>query len=367
MVSRLLRAALAAALAVVAPACVFEAPDPEGPPSTEEDEVKVDTSTPEARAQYDANVAFARAYTPRCALPDDGAPRVLVTGYGRFHSITTNATGKIVSALVPSARYPETRPAPAGQVEPPEEQLSVGVATLDLEGVGRVHVCGMILPVYWDLAAVLAAKEIAAIRPQMVIMNGVASSAQPLWLELGAVNKAVGDDSSGLSPVADRSGYAKIISNAPPSEESRGNLLAWERVRRAVDEARARHSAEVEGGASFGSILQEGALYARFPRTNTYLCNNITYVTGYLMDHGDRTVRLLQASARVSGKPNDVRVTLGADLSRVPRVFFHWPSGLATRHHAAGADVLRAAIAAQLTAGAASTRGDAITPSPGSP
>ena len=39
-----------------------------------------------------------------------------------------------------------------------------------------------------------------------------------------------------------------------------------------------------------------------------------------------------------------------ADLTKVPRVFVHWPSEMADKHHAAGADVMKAIIAAQLTA-----------------
>jgi hypothetical protein len=42
----------------------------------------------------------------------------------------------------------------------------------------------------------------------------------------------------------------------------------------------------------------------------------------------------------------------------VPRVFVHWPSDLADRHHGAAADVMRAIIAAQL---AASARGGTPT------
>ncbi len=370
MLARLLCGLLAlAGLGASTSACAVEA-TADDPTEDDVQEVKVDTSTPESRAQYDANVAFALAYSARCAMPDDGAPRVLVTGYGRFGSITNNATGRIVSALVPAARYPETTPAAPGTIDPPDAQVSVGVTTLELPDVGRVHVCGMVLPVSWDLAAILVSREIAAIEPSLVIMNGVAQARQPLWLELGAVNEASGDDSSGLTP-SRVSGQprAKIIGTAATTEHARGNLLAWEAVRTAVDAARDAQARDVEGASVFGDVLRSGAVYARFPRANTYLCNNVTYVTGYLMDHPERTVRLLQASRAVRGKPNDVRVRLGVDMSRTPRVFFHWPSGLAEHHHGAGAAVLRAAIGAQLaaTARGESVRGDAMTPTPGGP
>src|SRR5262245_48720862 len=89
------------------PACSTEPVDAEAEGS--ENEVKVDTRSPQARKQYDANVAFSSSYTPRCKRSADATrPRVLVTGFGRFMSIENNATGRIVSTLVPSAPYPET-------------------------------------------------------------------------------------------------------------------------------------------------------------------------------------------------------------------------------------------------------------------
>src|SRR5437868_5361428 len=61
-----------------------------------DDAVVVDTSSPEARAQYDADVAFASKYVARCKSTS-GRPRVLVTGFGRFLENETNATGMMVS------------------------------------------------------------------------------------------------------------------------------------------------------------------------------------------------------------------------------------------------------------------------------
>jgi hypothetical protein len=78
-------------------------------------------------------------------------------------------------------------------------------------------------------------------------------------------------------------------------------------------------------------------------------------------------VRLLKASPAVRGAVNEVKVTLKTDLRAVPRVFVHWPSEMATKHHAAGADVMRAILDAQLTAmahGDAPTLGDNIQADP---
>jgi len=91
---------------------------------------------------------------------------------------------------------------------------------------------------------------------------------------------------------------------------------------------------------------------AGFPRTsNTYLCNNVTYVTGYLMNHPGKEVKLLRASPAVRGKQNDVRVKMTNDFRSTPRVFVHWPSELADageEKHEAAADVMRAIIGAQI-------------------
>ena len=363
MLARHLPFAVLAAAALCASACTSEtAPDDGGPVAGEENEVKVDTRTPAARRQYDANVAFAMGYAPRCAPSTSGRPRVLVTGFGRFMTIENNATGRIISTLVPDAHYPETQPPAPGEVDRPEPQLSVATSTLTLPGAGEVDVCAMILPVYWDLAAILIAKEMEAFKPTFVMMNGVAGGRQPIWVELGATNRAapLDDGSNQLRPaVRPNEEYAKIVDNAAKAENARANLLSWRAVERAAAAAVERHAAEVDEGVLFSDLLQ-GVKLAGFPRnSNTYLCNNVTYVTGYLMSHPGASVRLMKASPAIRGKVNEVKVQMSSDLRAVPRVFVHWPAQMDNKHHAAGADVMRSIIDAQLTA---MTHGDAPTP-----
>jgi pyrrolidone-carboxylate peptidase len=327
---------------------------------SQDPEVKVDTRSAEARAQYDADVAFLNAYTARCAVPADKArPRVLVTGFGRFLDIADNATGRIVSTLVPGAKYPETMAPPAGAIDPPEPQLSVAQATLEWPASGVVEVCAMILPVYWDMAAVLIARELDAFRPNLVMMNGVAGARQDLWLELGATNAAVAldDGSDRLRPSvpADKP-YAELVDGG---DKAQPNLMSWNAVHGAALAAASRHADEVDGGERFGDILT-GVKLAGFPRdSNTYLCNNVTYVTGWLMNHAEKPTPLLRADPPVAGKINEIEVKLAADLSKVPRLFVHWPTLLATTHHAAGAAVMQSILDAQI---AALAKGDAPTP-----
>lgn len=333
----------------------------------EENAVKVDTSSSIGRAQYDANVAFVNAYRPKCTTPANGKKRVLVTGFGRFQSVANNATGRMVASLLPNLAYPETLPPPPGQVDAPEKQLAVGVGKITLPRSGEVEVCAMVLPVFWDLAAVLAAKEIEAFGPDFVLMNGVAGNRQDVWLELGSVNKAAAldDGSDQLRPLpAENASTAPILERGP---SQRSNLLSWRNVEASAKEERADAADLVEGGIRFGDVVN-GVKLAGFPRgSNTYLCNNITYVTGYLMDNPGLTVRLLRASVKSSDKPNDVRARISRDMRNTPRVFAHWPSDLAAVHTANGKKLLLSIVDAQLSRAAtdAPTRGDNRDAAPG--
>lgn len=362
MLARKILLSLLGVLSLSLGACASDTTDEGEAVAGDANEVKVDTRTPAARRQYDANVAFATSYASRCVRSATGRPRVLLTGFGRFMGINDNATGRIVSALVPSARYPETVAPGAGEVDPPDAQLSVGTTTIVLPGAGPVDVCAMILPVYWDLAAILIAREMDAFEPNFVLMNGVAGSRQPLWIELGSANRAAAldDGSNQLRPaVSGNEPFAKIVDTAPREEEIRANSLSWRAVEGAARATIMRRASDVDGGKRLDEVLPDVKL-AGFPRpSNTYLCNNVTYVTGYLMNHPGQVVRLLKASPVVRGAVNEVQVTMRTDLRAVPRAFMHWPSQMADKHHAAGAEVMRSILDAQLVALA---RGDAPTP-----
>ncbi len=341
-----------------------------GASDTVEDAIRILTSTPEARAQYDANVRFALNYRARCGAGLTASatrrPRVIVTGFGRFLSNPTNATGLMVAGLVPGMRYPVTARPAAGQVDDPAPQTAVASATVMLEGVGAVDVCAMVLPVYWDLAAILVLKEVQAFGPDFVLMNGIAGARQDLWLELGSVNRALvlPDGSDALVP-APPSGqrFAPIVPSAIASETALGLRLSYANVQRAARAAIDANGSVLEDGARFDSVAQ-GALRAGFPRdSNTYLCNNTTYVVNYAMAHPNATLTLMQASPALAGRVNRVGVKLTRDARAVPRVFTHWPSALTGAHLDAGRSVMRAMIAAQLLA---SREGGASAPVLGS-
>jgi hypothetical protein len=322
--------------------------------------VVVDTRTPLAQAQQAANAAFAEAYVAQCSS-DGSRPTVLVTGFGHFMDITDNPTGRMVEALVPAAAYPTTS-APAGQVEDPATQTSVAAATLNLPGVGDVDVCAMIVPVYWDLAAILISKEIDAFGPGFVLMNGVADATQPLWFELGSVNQAQidPDGSQNLLPASPDGGVAlpPLVPTAGPSDFARPLLASWGSIQGAALGAIASQAAvsSSDGTTTFGATVT-GAVFAGFPRDNTYLCNDTTYLVNYLMDHPGQSVELLQPS---TGGPGVVAM-LANDASNVPREFVHWPTTLTGPLVTAGSQVMQAILAAQLASlasGDTPTRGD---------
>lgn len=346
-------AVLAAALAI---GCAAERAEGEDDDlGVDEDSVVIDTRDPAARAQYDANVAFATRYVARCQKTA-GRPRVLVTGFGRFLDNETNATGELVSSLV-GASYPRTS-RPEG-VDDPAPQTRVTQRTITVPGVGSVDVCAMVVPVFWDLAAVLAIKEIDAFAPELVVMNGIAGGAQPIFLELGGVNRAMtledGSDVLRPRPAAGAT-FAKLVPSAAAADERRGNLLSWSAVKGAASRAIDGHRADLESGRTFGSILS-GVQLAGYPRSgNTYLCNNLAYVVGYAMANPWRTLTLMQASHPLAGRINRVRVRITKDLRAAPRVFVHWPSELRGAHIDAAADVLRGAISGQILAARAGDR-----------
>jgi hypothetical protein len=309
--------------------------------------VKVDTSTKLARQQYDALVDFASSYTPRCNATGN-RPRVLVSGFGRFRDILDNASGRIVASLGGFA-YPQTQPPRDGKIDPPGPQLAVGTRTITLPQTGEVDICAVVLPVVWDLAPILLLRELDAFEPDLVVMTGVADPEQPLWIELGAINKAVdlADGSGILEPSA-----KPLIAGAA---QMRANLMSWDAVRVAARRARDEITAS---DPRFGQTMT--GVKEQAPRANnSYLCNNLTYVTGYLMDAAAGTdVPLLVASDPVAGKKNKVLASLAERHNRTPRAFLHLPSTLTyPKGISGGVELLRAVIDAQLEASASSTRG----------
>lgn len=316
-------------------------------PSTDEGEVRIDTTGDTERAQYDAAVDFVTNYQPRCTKPRaDGVKRVLISGYGRFMSNRNNATGRIVSALAGLA-YPETNPPAAGAVDPLAPQLAVRTQTVRWPESGAVEICALILPVVWDVAPIVLLRELAAFKPDLVLMNGIADVHQDLWIELGGVNEAAPyqDGTNLLVPYTRDGESIPLLDGAPATHP---NSMSWDIVSRAANAAIERATAD---HPELADILY-GAVLAGFPRSgNTYLCNNITFTTSYLMDSPGTRARLLEASTPIEGRTNFVDVRLPGDFRAIPRTFLHWPSALEDGDGPAiGARIVAALADAQLSA-----------------
>lgn len=280
----------------------------------------------------------AAAYRP-ALVAADARPRVLVTGFGRFGAIRRNASGCMLALLLDDLRYPVTEPPRGREIDPPGPQLAVARGSVALDGVGEALLCAMVLPVFWDLAAALIAAELNAFRPDLVIMNGVAGPRQDLWIELGAINR-VRDSVDGSTRLRPAEPGGPVIAGAA---WGRPNLASWSAVRQAAQRAILAHSERI--GDTLGGVTCKA-----FPRaSNDYLCNNTTYAVGHLMDHPGVPTRLMEQS---SPRDDDVamEVIVERDLSQVPRFFLHWPAALSEAQLAGAADVLRAIIAAQLSA-----------------
>ena len=310
-------------------------------------DVILDTVSDLAWEQYQANLTFARGYAPR-SRPSSGRPRVLVTGFNRFGEHRRNASGAIVSRWLDEPE-PSSEPARPGCVDHPERQLGVAQRTASLAGVGEVEICAMVLPVVWDLAAVLVLREAEAFAPDLVVMNGIAGAHQPLWIELGALNRArrAADASRLLEPHE-----PTIVAGAAAALPNRASFSALAAAARGA----------IAGRPSLAAIAP-GALLAPPRASNGYLCNATTYAVGHGLSHPGETFVLLEAS-HPRGDDHGVAIRPVPDLSRVPRFFIHWPSAIDEPHLDAAVEVLKAIVACQLTTSDAPVGGHEVDADP---
>ena len=266
-----------------------------------------------ARVQAEASQTFAelfRGLPPPAHLAE--LPQVLVTGFGRFLHHTENATGRLVAELVPEARYPRTARGSLADVDVPAPQFSIGWNKVTLAKVGAVALCGMIVPSHWGLGPRLLRKQLAAMKVQFVMMNGIATPKQPLWIELGAANRAAAkvDGSGILRPTERKTGQGQaLLPQGPSTYSSRSAFFALRSAaRKRIAQETSLHDALV------------GAEFQVFARSeNRYLCNELTYAACDLLRR-----------------------------RRASHVFLHWPSTLNASHMASMAKVARALISAEL-------------------
>jgi len=170
------------------------------------------------------------------------------------------------------------------------------------------------LPVFWDLASVIALREIDAFAPDVVLMNGIGRDDQPIVLEASASNRASPREDASLRVFG--SGHEIVLGGDPVRRVS----CAAQRVAAAA-----------------------GIEVAEARAANVYLCNQLTYLVDHVMAHPDRTLRLLRAAEDDAGVDVATR-----DLRATPRMFVHWPANLGGGRLDAGLDVVRSLLDAQL-------------------
>ena len=135
--------------------------------------------------------ALVDSFRPR-VMPS-GAPHVVLSAFGPFPGVPRNATAEIVRAIAASAGIALRAPS----FRAPEFALGRGELALPS---GRACRCSLlILPVVWDAAAALVAKEARASRASLVVMTGVAGPAQPIFVEAVATGaRTASRDAFGL-------------------------------------------------------------------------------------------------------------------------------------------------------------------------
>jgi len=264
--------------------------------------------------QHDANVSFARAYVGRPATRTAGRKRVLVSGFGRFPSHDSNATATLVARL---AGLEAPRAPTSGPVDDPAAHVLVADFALRLPRAGVVDARVVVLPVFWDVAPLIALREIDAFRPDVVMMNGIGRDDQPIVLERSALNRAAARDDATLRV---RGSGAEIV-------------VGGARVR-------SLSCAAADVVAAAGMELGEAR------EDNAYLCNQLAYVVEHAMASPERVLRVLRRSPEDEG----VELAIG-DLRATPRMFVHWPAALSEAGLDAAAGVIRRALDAQLCAG----------------
>lgn len=286
--------------------------------------------------QRQQNVRFVRAYeakTPPSSPSSPSSPsrpRVLVSAFGPFPPHAINASAEVLATLAGVPPHRAELFEAGDERDTPGRHVRVDDVTIGLDDDAPCDLRAVILPVFWDVAPFVLVREIAAFRPDVVLMTGVAGDAQPIHLERGARN--VRSSRLDASLRASPRGPALL----PGAAVERLVPFPFDEARRAAVQVLDRALAATPTLASVTTTVQVAA-----PRDdNAYLCNQVTYLVDHALAHGGETLALLRSSDAAEG----VSLALPEGLQDVPRAFVHWPSRIG-EHRDAGAAMLRALLA----------------------
>ena len=290
-----------------------------------------DVTTPlsvgDARSQRQHDVLTECIEALAIERPQGDARRVLVTGFGPFPPHETNASAAIVAALIGAPLRAMPPPDPTDVVDPsPHLQRFVRSMTF---ASGEVEVHALVLPVAWDLAALLTLRHLAVIRPVVVVMNGIGHAQQPIGVERAA---------TGLS-----SGRPDALGMRHEQELHGKGLLVDEDVggRRPLSLARESIVARARAALERSSLRARSIELAAARDDNAFICNQLAYLVDRASKRGRELLALRTDHAR--------GVTASVEHPVLgPLGFVHWPSSLAGDDIFAAADVLRAIVDAAL-------------------
>jgi pyrrolidone-carboxylate peptidase len=256
------------------------------------------------------------SFRPR-PLEGVDVPRIVLTGFGSFPNVPQNATATIIRAVADSAGV-ELH---ARSFRAPD--FAAGRGALGLPSGQKAHASLMVLPVAWEAAAALVAKEARATRASLVIMSGVAAKTQPLFVEAISTNARVAMvDSYGMRPRRKKPTHTlNVTIDAKRACEAAQHALARESTKRL-------------------SLVLTGVELHTARDDNAYVCNATAYGTALL---AQRARRVLRTAAR----PEGVEV---ARTFRPAHGFLHWPQDIAPEDASACARVLLAVVEAVLSA-----------------
>lgn len=245
--------------------------------------------------------ALVRSFRPRSRV---GAS-IIITGFGAFPGAPRNATAEMIASIARESNVAMRRPS----LRAPDFLAGRGA-------IGELCVSLMVLPVLWDAAAALVAKEARATRASLIVMCGIASKMSAITIEGFATSaRRMLPDRFGVRPA-----FARGVSHAQET------TFDVERARAAAESAIAR-----EG-------LAIGVVCRGLDADNDYVCNATAHVAANLALRGGRVLRS-------GGAPEGV----SAPRIAAAHGFVHWPADIPIERVDAFARVL-AAMATALSA-----------------
>ncbi len=252
--------------------------------------------------------ALVESFRPLRLVARD-VPRVVLTGFGAFAGAPRNATEEMIRALASEvgvelhARTFRAR------------DLATGRGLARLPSGLSVQLSLMVLPVVWEAAGALVAKEARATRASLVIMSGVQGRGREITFESVATTA--------------RKRVVDVLGVRPPRPTRATRALPT-----TLDVNVARAAAEAAlARESFGDLVS-GAIVRELDETNAFVCNDTAHLTARL---ASKSARVLRSGAA----PEGIAI---ARVGRVAHGFVHWPTALESEHAPGMARVLLATV-----------------------